>query len=150
MGTSRKKPTERPRLPARRRRLLIVEPDRLTRWSIKAYFDTLFDVGVAESAVSVYKLLAESPADAIVVADNLPNGDADAIESRARSCNESVLIVRTVTTATETGAHGARVSRLEKPFKLSSLARLLGVGTRDGGIVTDDPTDHQHPGGPSL
>ncbi len=119
--------TESPPRTSNNRRLVIVEPDRLTQWSIKAYFDHLFDVVVAESASSVYKLLDESPADAIVVADDLPNGDADAIESRARSCNASVMVVRTVTAPAAPDVRTARAYRLEKPFQLSSLAELLGV-----------------------
>ncbi len=130
MSVTGEKRSGRLRKASHRRRLLVVEPDRLTRWSIKAYFDGVFDVGVAESAASVYKLLEECPADAIVVADDLPNGDADSVESHARSRNESVTIVRTMTAPTEAGTQVTGVSRIEKPFALSSLARLLGVEKR--------------------
>lgn len=103
---------------------MIVEPDRLTRWSLRAYFDDKYDVVEAESQDAACRLLAELAADALVIAEDLPEGGADVVEGCARSHNGNVMVVRTIT-APPSAATPTATKRLEKPFKLASLAKLL-------------------------
>ncbi len=110
-----------------RRRMMIVEPDRLTRWSITAYFAGEYAVVAAESADTARALLEEKPMDAIVVADDLPGAGADAIETFARSRNGRVRVVRTVTSPAPASRRSVEAPRLEKPFQLASLAALLSA-----------------------
>ncbi len=110
-----------------RQKLLIIEPDELTRWSIKSYFVDSFDVRAADSVGTACRLLKESPADAVVVADAWPNHGADTVEQCARRHNANVTVVRTVTAPPAPPSESTRAIRLEKPFELSSLADLLGA-----------------------
>ncbi len=108
-----------------RRRLMVVEPDRLTRWSVARFLGEVFDVVEADSSYSAIKMLDESPADAIVVADDLPEDGAGTVESCARSRNRNVQVIRTFTPPMGAGKEPAKSVWLEKPFKLSALAKLL-------------------------
>ncbi len=109
-----------------RLRMMIIEPDHLTRWSIEAYFRDRFDVLAADSVETACRLLGNSRVDAMVVADDLPESGADVIEARARARNAQVKIVRTVTTGAREQQCPGEAVHLEKPFELSSLAQLLG------------------------
>jgi DNA-binding NtrC family response regulator len=108
-----------------RRRLLIVEPDRLTRWSIEQYLRSGFDVESADSAAAAQGPLDSGRFDAIVIADDLPDGGADNVEQRARSRNPDVATVRTTTHVSEAAPTTGRTVLLEKPFELTSLGRVL-------------------------
>lgn len=110
-----------------RRRIMIVEPDRLTRWSITAYFEGKYAVVTADSVDGARALLDRLPVDAVVVADDLPDAGADAVETYARSRNGKVRVVRTVTSPSAASKRSLESARLEKPFQLASLAELLGA-----------------------
>ena len=112
----------------RRGRLLIVEPDPLTRWSMSTYLKRWFEVMTAASFDEAGGLLEASTLEALVVTDGLPADQSRSIGQRARHRNPDVITVRTVT---ELPASDARLANgeklLEKPFELARLARLLGV-----------------------
>lgn len=121
---------ERKRMTATRHcgKVLIVDPDRLTRWSVKAYLGEHLEVLSAESAAGALQVLSQQTVEAVVVSEDLPNQGADKVEIHARSGNPCVVIVRTVSEPVREGVLSESTVRLEKPFKLSRLAELLGVG----------------------
>jgi DNA-binding response OmpR family regulator len=112
----------------RRGRLLIVEPDPLTRWSMSTYLKRWFEVTTADSADMAGGLLEGKALEAIVVTGELPEDQFRSIEQRARHRNPDVITVRTVTDLADSDAALADGEKpLEKPFELAQLARLLGV-----------------------
>lgn len=112
-----------------RGRLLIVDPDPLTLWSLKTFLQRWFEVETAASAENAEHALAEHDFDALILSDELPAGVAAAIEHTARRSNPDLVTVRTVIGDTETIA--GPTLRLEKPFELAKLARLLGVAAQE-------------------
>ena len=108
-----------------RPRLLIVEPDRLTRWAIEEHLRHTFQVTAAETEAAAYPLLERGSFDAIVVADDLPTHGADAVEAFARARNPRIAAVRTVTHRSEQESELGEAVVLEKPFELAALARAL-------------------------
>lgn len=110
-----------------RRRLLVVEPDALTQWSLAVYLERWFDVVATDSAAEAARLLRERPVNALITSDDLPDAATESLESQACSMNADVLIVRTVTERCDHHSPVGHLARIEKPFDLASLARLLGV-----------------------
>ncbi len=111
-----------------RRRVLIVDPDRLTRWSIEEYLRDAAEVASADGVPAAHNLLDHDRFDAIIVADDLPHDGADEVEQHARSRNPKIAAVRTVTQPSdETEQAGNHTILLEKPFELVCLARVLGL-----------------------
>jgi len=108
-------------------RLLVVDCDRLTRWSVKAYLSPMFEVLVAHTAARALELLAKHPMDAVVVSGDLPENGADRVESAARLGNPDATVVRTVSDPVRGKSSNDSVISLEKPFKLSALAAILRV-----------------------
>ena len=113
-----------------RRKVLIVDPDHLTRWSVETYLSKTFEVLTASSVVEALKSLGKQSVQAIVISDDLPNGGADEVEGHARLRNACVVAVRTVSQPMRPDAQTSLAVRLEKPFKLSALAAILGVSGR--------------------
>jgi DNA-binding response OmpR family regulator len=116
--------------PAGRPRLLLLEPDNLTRWSIQTYLHPWFEVDAAESRETAGKLAARQPYSAIVLSDQLPTRAAEAIRRLARRRNPDLTMVQMVT-GTRDPTSDECIIQLEKPFKLAKLARLLGVAEHD-------------------
>lgn len=108
-------------------RVLIVEQDALTRWSVSVYLEQWFEVITTDSANEACRLLQERPVVALVVSDDLPGSAVEQLGTLARSFNRKAAIVRTVTEGYDRGGSCERCLRLEKPFDLASLARLLGI-----------------------
>ena len=119
----------------RGRSLLVVEPERLLRWSLVTYLSRWFNVFPAESRVDADQLLDAERIDAVVVSDELEDGGADAIEQHAVQRNPVARVVHIVMSlrGDDPSADSARC--IEKPFELGKLARLLGV-----------PSGSAHPG----
>ncbi len=113
--------------PVNTMKLLIVEPDRLTRWSMQQYLQDLATVIAADSVESAHELLDVGPVDAVAIADDLPAHGADEIESHARTCNPNVRAVRMVTQPCSATPQSSNVTTLEKPFELARLAEVLGI-----------------------
>ncbi len=113
--------------------VLVVEPDHLTLWSVATYLQHWFTVDSTNCAVEAQKLLRDHVVAAVIVSDQLPGQTADSLIRLAQSRNPQV---RSVLLATGTGEpHGSTLcsTRIEKPFELAALARLLGVRVQPGG-----------------
>ncbi|UCC28857.1 MAG: hypothetical protein JSU86_11720 [Phycisphaerales bacterium] len=108
--------------------LLIVEPEALVRWSLVTYLGKWFVVYSADSRTSADRVLDDHRIDALVVSDDLSDRAAEDIEAHARSKNSSVRVVRTVTNPSDGEEAVLDTPCVEKPFELSKLASLLGVG----------------------
>lgn len=106
-----------------RRRLLLIEPDSLTRWSVQRYLEPWFDVVNATDAAEGDRMIDEDRFDAVVISDTVPLSLVERVEQHVRELNPHVKVVRTVADDTDAGER----TLLEKPFELSQLARLLGV-----------------------
>jgi len=108
-----------------RPRLLIVEPDRLTRWSTAEYMHDAFDISVADSAPAARRLIDTNQFDALVISEDLPLQGSDTIEEYARRRNPGIRTVRTVTRIADPDFAIGDIVLIEKPFDLSALARAL-------------------------
>lgn len=116
-----------PNAARRRGCVLIMEPDPLMRWSMSTYLRRWFDVTAVESAEQASGFLGSQRLAAMVFSDAVPLEQARQMERRARAANPAIVIVCTVTGAAT--SVGAGCARIEKPFELASLARLLGAPT---------------------
>ena len=122
--------------PVARRRLLIVDDDPLARWSLTSYLQRWYDVAAVASAVEAETLLDGGGMAAMVVSGELPGNHIDQIEAHAQAQNPDIRTVRTVTNVRGPKRPCGSGRQLEKPFKLSDLARLLGVP--EGEIPEDE------------
>lgn len=111
----------------RRREVLVVEPDKLTEWSLKTYLGKWFSVHSTNSPEHAARVLETHPVDVLVVSDELPSGTISALQQRAATGNRNVSVVHTVTDPDRTCGNHEDWACLEKPFALSQLARLLGI-----------------------
>lgn len=116
---------------ANRRQVLVVEPDKLTEWSLRTYLGKWFSVHSTSSTESAERVLAAHAVDVLVVSDDLSSTALTALEERAREFQEGVVIVRLVTEPGSSGVQDQARYRLEKPFALVQLARLLGVSAEE-------------------
>jgi DNA-binding response OmpR family regulator len=110
-----------------RGQILIVEPDPLTQWSLKAYLQKWFNVDGTSSTSTAQQFLEKHAVDALILSEELPPTALAALEQRAHSFNARVAIIRTVTDSSFPRRPGSHTGYLEKPFELSQLARLLGI-----------------------
>jgi len=109
------------------RKLLVVEPEALLRWSLSTYLSRWFRVFAVESSTAADRVLNRRRIDAAVVSEDLPNHEADVVETHVRNANTQARIIRTASSPIEGRSEGAAVGRIEKPFKLSELASLLSA-----------------------
>ena len=116
---------------ARRGRLLLLEPNELTRWSITTYLERWFAVETAESSDVAARMVERSPFDALVLSEAISPQDVTRIQRMASRPGTAVKTVCTVTAASEPVTVESQTVQLEKPFELASLARLLGVADRE-------------------
>jgi len=112
-----------------RRRVLAVEPDPLTQWSLKTYLSKWFDVHATASASDARHTLERSPVDVLIVSDALEPRAIAELEQHAHNFNARVDIVRTVADSGQVrqAPPKMRCMWIEKPFELAHLARLLGI-----------------------
>ena len=111
----------------RRRQVLVIEPDKLTEWSLKTYLGKWFSVHSTNSLEHAQRVLDAHPVDVLVISDELPTDTIAELRSRAAQHNENVDVIHTVTDPDKScGDHGDWAC-LEKPFALAQLARLLGI-----------------------
>jgi DNA-binding response OmpR family regulator len=107
--------------------LLLVEIDRLTRWSLSTYLQRWFSVDATASVAAAVRLLRKHPRQAVIVSDQLPSEAVDAIARAAHAANSAVRTVLLATGDADPRTAGLLMTRIEKPFALSDLARLLGI-----------------------
>lgn len=110
------------------RRLLIVDPDWLTQWSVTAYLRRWFEILTVASAERALAALRKHSVHAIVISDECSEGEQ--VERFAREQNPDVVIVRTVTGVAPAQLRATHAINIEKPFELSELAAALGVSNR--------------------
>ncbi len=113
--------------PAAGGHLLIVEPDELTLWSLTTYLGRWFIVEGRRTDRSGLGLLRSHSVEALVLSDELPVRSSEALALLARRRNPNVRTVLMVAQTTQPPRAMPRVVRIEKPFALPELARLLGV-----------------------
>jgi DNA-binding response OmpR family regulator len=107
-------------------RVLVVEPDQLTRWSLHTYLSRWFEV-VAVAGTEGPPRADERPFDALVLSDRVARDLARALLRQSRLENPDLLAVLLVTGDREPAADLVADARIEKPFALTELAHLLGV-----------------------
>jgi DNA-binding response OmpR family regulator len=108
-------------------RVLIVEPDVLTCWSLATYLGRWYAVDTARSGAAAVRRLRAQPADAVIISDQIRGSAAEAIASAARGGRPNVRLVLLTTDDADTRLARVAVERVEKPFALPELARVLGV-----------------------
>jgi len=109
--------------------VLVVDSDRLTRWSICRYVERACPVAAVASAAQARRHLQVRPA-AIVIGDTLPDGNPDRIIDEARVRYPGLRIVKLTSGLSAEDARRDKpssVAVLEKPFSLEELGRLLGI-----------------------
>lgn len=111
--------------------LLLVEPDPLTRWSLQAYLQRWFTVAAVTTTSAATGILRQYTCRAVVVSDQIPFDFAAVVARTAREVNPAVHIVLLVTGDSEPRAGTLCTARIEKPFVLGDLARLVGVSEDD-------------------
>lgn len=114
--------------PPAARRLLIVDPDWLTQWSVSAYLRRWFVILTVASAERALAALRKHGVHAIVISDECSEGEQ--VERLAREQNPDVVIVRMVTGVATAQPRTTQAFNIEKPFELSELAGALGVSKR--------------------
>lgn len=114
----------------RKRRLLIVDPNPLTRWSISTYLSNWFEVAGTDNAADADRLLSTAGVDALIISDVIPWRAAQEVGRHARMNNPRVTTVRT-TTQTDPSMVLSEWTCIEKPFELTELALLLGIPSSD-------------------
>lgn len=132
---------------AQRRKLLIIEPDTLLRWSIMSYLKSWFDVILADSAPHAREWLTHMDVDAMVVSGELPTKTLEQLYEWSDSGERCRGMIVTITSAEPASRNGdanrntivyrkwrtlpngqdQSIQFIEKPFKLRDLANLLGV-----------------------
>jgi len=117
--------------PDSRARILLVETDELTRWSVATYLKPWFVVDVAESLTEAEAVVPHRSYAALVLSGALDPRRAAEVQHQAARQNPALMTVRTVTHAGELPPGEPRTVQIEKPFELASLARLLGVENTD-------------------
>ncbi|MFQ5413416.1 MAG: hypothetical protein ACE5E6_03060 [Phycisphaerae bacterium] len=116
--------------PSTDRHLLVVEPESLLRWSLTTYFQKWYTTHPAGSVDDAMDVLSRERIDALILAGELPDGDADRIATQAKAGNPDVVMVETVADTTALRHRTPHMPCIEKPFKLAKLAALLGAAPR--------------------
>ena len=110
-----------------RGRLLLVEPNDLTRWCLRTYLERWFTVEAVASSEGAAQRVGSGPLAALVLSDELPREESAALLKVLGHDGAPVTVVRMVTETSETTHADPRALQIEKPFELPSLARLLGI-----------------------
>lgn len=123
----------------RRRRVLLVEDDRLERMNLTLVLGReAFDLDVAANATEAYALLAGRRYEVVLTDIGLPDGDGFEVlhaAKRADAATKVVLVTGSQSAVTQEQAllQGAE-SLLLKPFALATILEtvrgLMGVGAR--------------------
>ena len=108
-------------------RVLVVEPDHLTAWSLATFLQRWYEVETTNCTVAAEKSLRERAPVAVIVSDQLPGQRAQSLLQLAQRANPAVRAVLMVSREADPSAAVTSGLRLEKPFDLTELARLLGI-----------------------
>lgn len=121
-----------------RARLLIVEPDRLTMWSLAEYLRRWFTVETTHCSVEAEKLLRDHPVAALIVSDQLPGRAAETLAGLAHQASPPARVILMATADADAQGAAWWHARVEKPFDLPHVARLLGAADAE---TPPPPTD---------
>lgn len=110
-----------------RARLLIVEPDHLTMWSLAEYLRRWFTVETTHCSVEAEKLLRDHAVAALIVSDQLPGKTAETLAGLAQQASPPARVILMATADADTPGAAWWHARVEKPFDLPHVACLLGV-----------------------
>ena len=113
--------------PLLRDRVLVIEPDHLTLWSVATYLQRWFTVETTNCGVEAEKLLRDHAVAAVIISDQFPHRAAETLTQLAKRLHPDARTVLMVSGDADPESIAGCVTRLEKPFELSDLARLLGV-----------------------
>ena len=114
----------------RRRRVLIVEPDTLTRWSLETYLLRWCAVECMELPEVADRRLRLPGIDVLIVSDALPPSDVRNLEDIAQRATPPILTIHIGTESGHQRTPRAAGRYLEKPFDLALLRPLIGVGAK--------------------
>ncbi len=107
--------------------VLIVEPDELTCWSLTTYLGHWYAVETARSGAGAVRTLRAQPVEAVIISDQIRGSAVKAIATAARQARPDVRLVLLTTGDHDMRLARVAVQRVEKPFALPELARVLGV-----------------------
>jgi hypothetical protein len=110
-----------------RSRLLLLEAQELTRWSIATYLRRWYVVETPDSSAAARRLVQSAVYAALVLSDEFARSQLLLIQRIAAERNPALKTVYMVTGARDVTPLEGHTHQLEKPFELPSLARLLGV-----------------------
>ncbi len=109
-----------------RPRVLIVEPDPLTMWSLVNHLARRFAVHSTPNGGWATEFLEREPIDRLILSSALPEVDLLRLDELARARQPGVRTVLLVTARDSVALpHAVKV---EKPFELDDLARALEAG----------------------
>lgn len=117
--------------PKRPLSLLLVDPDSLLLWSLERYLRQWTIVCTATTLEDAQDHLRRAPFDAVILSGNFPAQRLDEMERLAVDRNKNVKIIRLVTD-NDDPTSAKSYQRIEKPFKLESIAGMLGIIPRHG------------------
>ena len=112
-------------------RALVVEPDELTLWSLVTFLRPWFVVETARTSAAAVRRLRNHAAEIVIISDQIERKGADVLVAAARGASPTVRLVLLTTDAQDVRLADMPVARLEKPFALPDLARLLGIPAGD-------------------
>jgi len=112
------------------RRILLVDPDGLLRWSVQTYFARWFDVVAVGTIADATSALDVGAAEILVASEDLEAEQIARLESQARRLNARVQLVRIGTRLADRRSRYSNPRYLEKPNILPQLAEVLGVEAR--------------------
>ncbi len=105
---------------------LIADADLLTEWALAKALGGQYAVHVARSAEAALQEMERCGVDVLILGDNLPGDDDDEVAERCRRDFPEALVIRLIShVADPPRAAGPGMYRLDKPFALEKLMRLL-------------------------
>ena len=112
--------------------ILVVDADRLLRWSICAHLASRYRILAVATAVEAETLLASEQFEVVIVSSSV-GGDTGLVEL-ARARNPGARIIRFVT-GTDSESRDPQLTYIEKPFTFEILHRALSLFSPKSGTV---------------
>lgn len=110
-------------------RVLVVDQDGLTRWSLTQYLGRWCQVCAAASGPEGAEFVATFRPEVVILSAELPEGGARRVLDAVRACGGQARVLVTAADVRQVPAECGEHSVIEKPFSLAELARRVGVGS---------------------